>query len=125
MAGGQHRAQPDNGGVQEIRRWLQPTGQTDKMSTIGLQNTLDLLAKLKMAKMKASDPHELVRCNEVMNLIDVGILMVRAAFEPDQFKRGIWFLGKLENGKASFRPEPIKVIVPTKGGRLDATSIQR
>ncbi len=103
--------------MEEYKKYVagfNPPGKQDKMSTIGLQNTLDLLAKLKEVKMKANDPHELVRCNEVMNLIDVGILMVKAAFEPDQYKSGIWFLGKLENGEASFRPEPIKVLYPPK-----------
>jgi succinate dehydrogenase/fumarate reductase flavoprotein subunit len=103
--------------MEEYKKYVagfNPPGKHDKMSTIGLQNTLDLLAKLKEVKMMASDPHELVRCNEVMNLIDVGILMVKAAFEPDQYKSGIWFLGKIENGKASFRPEPIKVLYPPK-----------
>ncbi|TFH16715.1 FAD-binding protein, partial [Candidatus Bathyarchaeota archaeon] len=103
--------------MEEYKKYVagfNPPGKHDKMSTIGLQNTLELLAKLKEVKMKANDPHELVRCNEVMNLIDVGILMVKAAFEPDQYKSGIWFLGKLENGEASFRPEPIKVLYPPK-----------
>ena len=103
--------------MEEYKKYVagfNPPGKHDKMSTIGLQNTLDILGKLKEVKMKATDPHELVRCNEVMNLIDVGILMVKAAFEPDQYKSGIWFLGKLENGEASFRPEPIKVLYPPK-----------
>ena len=84
------------------------------MSFTGLHNCLDMLAKLKEAKMKANDPHELVRCNEVMNLIDVGILMVKAAFEEDQFKRGNWFLGKLEDGEPKFRAHPIKIKYPPK-----------
>jgi hypothetical protein len=49
-----------------------------------------------------------------MNLIDVGVLMVKAAFEPDQYKRGVWFLGKMENRETSFRSEPIKVKYPPK-----------
>jgi hypothetical protein len=48
-----------------------------------------------------------------MNLIDVGIMMVKAAFEPDQYRRGTWFLGKMD-GKAVFRTEPIKVKYPPK-----------
>jgi hypothetical protein len=64
--------------------------------------------------MKAKDPHELVRCNEVMNLIEIGELMVRAALEEDQFKRGIWFLGKIEEGEPKFRVKPIKVKYPPK-----------
>ena len=103
--------------MEEYKKYVagfNPPGKRDKMSFTGLQNCLDQLAKLKKAKMKANDPHELVRCNEVMNLIDVGELMVRAAFEEDQFKRRIWFLGKMEKGVASFREEPIKVLYPPK-----------
>ena len=103
--------------MEEYKKYVagfNPPGKHDEMSTIGLKNTLDLLAKLKEVKMKANDPHELVRCNEVMNLIDVGILMVEAAFEPDQYKSGIWFLGKIQDGETSFRPEPIKVLYPPK-----------
>jgi succinate dehydrogenase/fumarate reductase flavoprotein subunit len=103
--------------MEEYKKYVagfNPPGKKDKMSSVGLQNTLDLLAKLKEVKMKANDPHELVRCNEVMNLIDVGILMVRAAFEPDQFTRGSWFLGKIEDGEAKFRLEPIRIKYPSK-----------
>lgn len=91
-----------------------PPCKKDEMSVIGLQNTLDLLHELKKVKMKAEDPHELVRCNEVMNLIDVGILMVKAAFEKDRYKDGNWFLGKLEDGEAEFRLEPIRIKYPSK-----------
>lgn len=91
-----------------------PPCKKDEMSVIGLQNTLDLLHELKKVKMKAEDPHELVRCNEVMNLIDVGILMVKAAFEKDRYKDGNWFLGKLEDGEAEFRQEPIRIKYPSK-----------
>ncbi len=91
-----------------------PPCKKDEMSVIGLQNTLDLLHELKKVKMKAENPHELVRCNEVMNLIDVGILMVKAAFEKDRYKDGNWFLGKLEDGEAEFRLEPIRIKYPSK-----------
>ncbi len=103
--------------MEEYKKYVvgfNPPGKKDKMSFKGLQNCLDMLAKLKEAKMKAKDPHELVRCNEVMNLIDVGTLMVKAAFEEDQFKRGIWFLGKMDKGEAKFRAQPIKVKYPPK-----------
>ena len=103
--------------MEEYKKYVagfNPPGKKDKMSVIGLQNTLDMLGKLKEVKIKANDPHELVRCNEVMNLIDVGILMVKAAFEPDQYKRGSWFLGKIENGEAKFRLEPIRIKYPPK-----------
>lgn len=101
--------------MEEYKKYVvgfNPPGKKDKMSTTGLNNCLDMLASLKEAKMRAADSHELVRCNEVMNLIDVGTLMVRAAFQEDQFKRGIWFLGKMDGGTPVFRSEPIKVIYP-------------
>ncbi len=91
-----------------------PPCKKDEMSVIGLQNTLDLLHRLKKVKMKAKDPHELVRCNEVMNLIDVGILMVKAAFEKDSYEDGKWFLGKIEDGETEFRLEPIRIKYPSK-----------
>jgi len=102
--------------MEEYKKYVagfNPPGKKDAVSVTGLQNTLDMLQNLKEAKMKANDPHELARCNEVMNLIDVGIMMVKAAFEPDQYKRGTWFLGKMD-GKAVFRTEPIKVKYPPK-----------
>lgn len=103
--------------MEEYKKYVagfNPPGKKDAISFTGLQNTLDMLHGLKEAKMKANDPHELVRCNEVLNLIDVGIMMVEAAFEPDQYEHGIWFLGKMEEGQAVFRTEPIKVKYPPK-----------
>ena len=103
--------------MEEYKKYVagfNPPNKKDAISITGLQNTLDSLQKLKKTKMKANDPHELVRCNEVKNLIDVGILMVKAAFEKDQYKRGIWFLGKTENGKTVFRTKPIKGLYPPK-----------
>jgi len=103
--------------MEEYKKYVagfNPPGKKDAVSVTGLQNTLEMLRRLKEAKMKACDPHELVRCNEVMNLIDVGIMMVEAAFEPDQYRRGVWFLGKLEDGQAVFRTEPIKVKYPPR-----------
>ena len=49
-----------------------------------------------------------------MNLIDVGTLMVRAAFDEDQFKRGVWFLGKMDKDEAMFHTKPIVVKYPPK-----------
>ena len=103
--------------MEEYKKYVagfNPPGKKDAISKTGLQNSLNMLQKLKEAKMKANDPHELARCNEVMNLIDVGILMVKAAFEPDQHKRGTWFLGRMEGDQAVFRSEPIKVKYPPK-----------
>jgi adenylylsulfate reductase subunit A len=104
--------------MEEYKKYVagfNPPGKKDAVSVTGLRNTLEMLLKLKDEKMKAGDPHELVRCNEVMNLIDVGILMVKAAFEPDQYRRGTWFLGKIKDGEVVFKTEPIKVKYPPRG----------
>jgi adenylylsulfate reductase, subunit A len=103
--------------MEEYKKYVvgfNPPDKKNKTSGIGLQNTLTMLKNLKKRKMKAKNPHELVRCNEVMNLIDIGILMVHAAFEPDQFKRGTWFLGKLEKENPTFRSQHIKIKYPSK-----------
>ena len=103
--------------MEEYKKYVvgfNPPGVKDEKSITGLTNCLDMLAKLKEVKMRAADPHELVRCNEVMNLIDVGTLMVRAAFDEDQFKRGVWFLGKMDKDEAMFHTKPIVVKYPPK-----------
>ncbi|MFH2111861.1 MAG: FAD-dependent oxidoreductase [Candidatus Bathyarchaeota archaeon] len=103
--------------MEEYKKYVagtHPPGKKDVISTSGLRNTLEMLQELASVKMKASDPHELVRCNEVMNLIDVGVLMVQAAFEPDQYKQGCWFLGRVEGGRPVFRSVPIKVKYPPR-----------
>ena len=103
--------------MEEYKKYVagfNPPGIRDEKSITGLTNCLEMLANLKEVKMKATDPHELVRCNEVMNLIDVGTLMVKAAFEENQFKRGVWFLGKTEGEKTLFRTKPIVVKYPPK-----------
>ena len=103
--------------MEEYKKYVvgfNPPDKKNKTSEIGLQNTLTMLKNLKKRKMKAKNPHELVRCNEVMNLIDIGILMVHAAFEPDQFKRGTWFLGKLEKENPTFRSQLIKIKYPSR-----------
>ena len=64
--------------------------------------------------MKAENPHELVRCNEVMNLIEIGIMMAKAALEPEQYERGVWFLGKQVEGALKFRKKPIVIKYPSK-----------
>ena len=104
-----------NNVMEEYKKYVagfNPPGADDKMSLTGLENTLAMLLKLKQAPMKARDPHELVRCNEVMNLIDVAILMVKAAFEPGQYEPGSWFLGKLGSDEPQFRKTPIVVKYP-------------
>jgi adenylylsulfate reductase subunit A len=103
--------------MEEYKKYVagfNPPGVKDEKSIKGLINCLEMLSKLKEVKMRAADPHELVRCNEVMNLIDVGTLMVKAAFEEDQFKRGVWFLGKTEGEKTLYRTKPIAVKYPPK-----------
>ena len=103
--------------MEEYKKYVagfNPPGKKDAVNLTGLQNTLEMLQRLKETKMNANDPHELVRCNEVMNLIDVGIMMVKAAFEPDQYRQGIWFLGKMKDGEAVFKTKPIKVKYPPK-----------
>ena len=103
--------------MEEYKKYVagfNPSGVKDEKSITGLTNCLKMLAGLKEVKMKAADPHELVRCNEVMNLIDVGVLMVKAAFEEDQFKRGVWFLGKIEDDETVFHTKPIVVKYPPK-----------
>jgi succinate dehydrogenase/fumarate reductase flavoprotein subunit len=103
--------------MEEYKKYVagfNPPCKKDKISYSGLNNCLEMLMNLKKVKMKASNPHELVRCNEVMNLIEVGTLMIRAAFKEEQYKRGNWFLGKIKDGNPEFRTEPIKVKYPPR-----------
>ncbi|MBN1682091.1 FAD-dependent oxidoreductase [Candidatus Bathyarchaeota archaeon] len=91
-----------------------PSGIKDEISVTGIKTCLEQLEKLVASKMKAKDPHELVRCNEVINLIDVAKLMIRAAIEPEQYENSIWFLGKIVDNKPIFRKIPIKIKYPSK-----------
>ena len=96
-----------------VAGWNLP-GEKSEVSRTGLINCINQLEELKKAEMKAENPHELVRCNEVMNIIDIGIMMVRAALEPEQYDRGHWFIGKLVKGKPAFRRTPIVIKYPSK-----------
>lgn len=98
-----------------VAGWNLP-GEEAEVSQTGLRNCIAQLEKLKEAKLKAENPHELVRCNEVMNLIDIGIMMVKAALEPEQQERGIWFLGRQVAGEPEFRKKPIVIKYPSKEG---------
>jgi hypothetical protein len=98
-----------------VAGWNLP-GEQSKVSRTGLRNCINQLEKLKGVEMKADDPHELVRCNEVMNLIDIVIMMVKAALEPEQYERGIWFLGRRVDGETEFRKTPIVIKYPSKEG---------
>ena len=93
---------------------LDPPGIENKISLTGLRSLVFRLEKLKSLKMKATSPHELVRCNEVMNLIDVALMMVKAAQQPGQYENGVWFIGKQDKGELSFRKTPIKIKYPSK-----------
>jgi succinate dehydrogenase/fumarate reductase flavoprotein subunit len=96
-----------------VAGWSLP-GEKAKISRDGLKNCINQLVELQRVKMKAKDPHELVRCIEVMNLIEIGIMMVKAALEPGQYVRGNWFLGKKVNGNEMFRKTPIIIKYPSK-----------
>ena len=96
-----------------VAGWNLP-GEPSKLSRLGLENCIEQLEKLKLVNLKADDPHELVRCNEVMNIIDVGIMMVKAALEPTQYEGFNWFLGKQVNGEPQFRTTPIVIKYPSK-----------
>ena len=96
-----------------VAGWNLP-GERAEISRTGLENCIAQLEKLKETKMKADDPHELVRCNEVINLIEIGIMMVKAALEPDQYVGGSWFLGRLVEGEPEFRKTPIVIKYPSK-----------
>jgi succinate dehydrogenase/fumarate reductase flavoprotein subunit len=91
-----------------------PPGSKDLRSKNGLLNCLDHLSELSERPMKAADPHELVRCNEVRNLIDIGIMMVAASLDERQFQENIWFLGKKNGGRTEFYTKPIVVKYPSK-----------
>ena len=96
-----------------VAGWSLP-GEKAEISRTGLENCIAQLQKLKEYKMRAGDPHELVRCNEVINLIDIGIMMVKAALEPEQYEGGFWFLGRLVEGEPEFRKTPIVIKYPSK-----------
>jgi succinate dehydrogenase/fumarate reductase flavoprotein subunit len=96
-----------------VAGWNLP-GEQAEISRTGLKNCTAQLEKLKEIKMKADDSHELVRCNEVTNLIDIGIMIVKAALEPEQYERGFWFLGRLVDGEPEFRKTPIVIKYPSK-----------
>ncbi len=89
-------------------------GSKDLKSKNGLLNSLNQLIELKKKSMTAADPHELVRCNEVMNLIEIGIMMVTASLDERQYQEGVWFLGKSKEGKQEFTTKPIIVKYPSK-----------
>jgi succinate dehydrogenase/fumarate reductase flavoprotein subunit len=96
-----------------VAGWNLP-GEEAEISRAGLVNCIAQLEALKETELKAEDPHELVRCNEVMNIIDIGIMMVKAALESEQHEQGIWFLGKQTGDEPEFRKTPIVIKYPSK-----------
>lgn len=103
--------------MEEYKKYIvgfNPPGEKNEISIDGLKNCLNQLKKLNEEKMKALTPHDLVRCNEVMNLIEVGIMMVRAALEERQYKTGFWFIGKKVDDIPEFRTKKIVIKYPSK-----------
>ena len=41
--------------------------------------------------------------------MDIGIMMVKAALQPEQYKTGVWFLGRQVDGEPEFRVKPIVI----------------
>ena len=91
-----------------------PPNSKDLISRNGLLNCLDQLTELKKKLMTAANPHELVRCNEVMNLIEVGTMMVAASLDERQFQDHTWLLGKKKGKNTEFSTKPIVVKYPSK-----------
>ena len=92
---------------------LPPT--RDAISHRGLTASLELLEKLRNQPLHTKSPHELVRGLEVLNLIDVGEALVRAALDPRQYEPGNWFLGKRVREGMEFRLKPIVYKYPIGG----------
>ncbi len=67
-------------------------GLNDVRSKHGLESVLNRLRELRREPVHAKDPHELMRCLEVLNLIDVGELLVKAALDRESTRRasGSW-----------------------------------
>lgn len=82
-------------------------GFNDVRSTIGLESVLRRLRELRNQPLQAKDPHELMRCLEVLNLIDVGELLVEAALDHRIYEKGKWFMARLAAKKTEFFQRPI------------------
>jgi hypothetical protein len=79
----------------------------DARSKHGLESLLSRLKELRRAPIHAKDPHELMRYLEVLNLIDVGELLVKAALDPRIYEKGKWFMAKLVVKEIKFFQRPI------------------
>jgi succinate dehydrogenase/fumarate reductase flavoprotein subunit len=82
-------------------------GLDDVRSNQGLESLLSRLQELGRAPIKAKGPHELMRCLEVLNLIDAGDLLVKAALDPRIYEKGNWFMAKLVGKEIKFFQRPI------------------
>ena len=82
-------------------------GLNDVRSKHGLESVLNRLRELRREPVHAKDPHELMRCLEILNLIDVGELLVKAALDPRIYEKGKWFMAKLVVKEIKFFQRPI------------------
>ena len=82
-------------------------GLNDVRSEHGLESLLNRLRELRSQPLNAKDPHELMRCLEVLNLIDIGELLIEAALDPRIYEKGMWFIAKLAVKEMKFFQRPI------------------
>jgi succinate dehydrogenase/fumarate reductase flavoprotein subunit len=82
-------------------------GLNDARSKHGLESLLNRLRELRSQPLSAKDPHEVMRCLEVLNLIDVGELLVKAALDPRIYEKGKWFMAELAVKEMKFFQRPI------------------
>lgn len=82
-------------------------GLNDVRSKHGLESLLSRLKELRRESIHAKDPHELMRCLEVLDLIDVGELLAKASLDPRIYEKGKWFMAKLVGKEIKFFQRPI------------------
>jgi succinate dehydrogenase/fumarate reductase flavoprotein subunit len=106
-----------NNVMEHYKRYINGFSQPptrDERSMNGLKTSIGLLERLREQPLHAADPHELVRGLEVLNLIDIGIALMRAALDPRQFEAGSWFLGRKMGDEMVFRVKPIEYKYPVE-----------
>lgn len=82
------------------------------ISKRGLESLLNRLMELRKEPVHAKNLHELMRYLEVLNLIDVGELLVKAALDPRIYEKGQWFMAKLVEKEPKFFQKPIAYKYP-------------
>lgn len=82
-------------------------GMTEVRSDYALRYGLERLNTLRGEPLKASNPHELMRCLEVLNLIDVGELLIKAFLDHRLYEADKWFTAKLVDEELTFSQKPI------------------